>query len=994
MVEKVNDVVTQVVSAKSSDNNNNVPEAVAANSPSNKNSPNKSDLLKVLAFQFFEAYYTKLSDHPDDIGTFYGDDSSFVLGDVEETGRENIQRAIEKMNFGACKSRFYSVKAAPEMGDNCKVFQVCGELTLKGQPAPRRFCQTIVLSCVPPNVLYVKSNIFQWLDIAFPMNSSEKVYFISAPATIPAPASITPVENGTCNINKPIEKDVVVTTSVEPILNGGVILTNGGSTHQSPKPAANLVIVSTTAEAIIAPPPGLEKVNENVLPLQTNKSPLPTHSVSGTPSPHQNEVVEVDKGQFTPKSWNKVVSGGQNKMLNIQPNVTTTTTVPIKSSIDVKKTMQSQNIGSVNNTQKQRQSPPQKQHLAENNNVGGQPQQKRSSSLAITPGVEFVGIKPLSLRKEYKTAFGFIDFTTGNDVQNVYDAAKKTGEKRGGDKGGGGGLQLRVSIPTFEFDVMPTRTDTVVQNTCSSQYSPLGIFILSKDEAAEHVLFMYPFNPDLNFEDDENTKDECIGLECWKEKDDLLSEQQKSVDNEELETRTSGLPVKMLATLLQTNTGNKEGEPFEIKVNNIRFAGVPWCVDACEGVCLAVVFILSSSCGCHIVEAFQRLSKKIAVAISAEQQRCNYLSEQICLMQPSHDEFEAMGDEQRRGRSPYETILAKSGLAQHLRDIYNDVCEYGMVDVFVNDSSEVGFCVEPKAMFHAGLTPRSSTQIESLMSKIRPYHGILFLEDSVPNPGSNPFVLRFLDNYEPTRSIEEMASLSNLVLAQALQIVRHYLLWSRAIIIYPICASNVYANAVKLPPGYKQLETAFTQQFPDFKLNDIFEAFSPPCSLGSYLQDTAIYGGKPNVPIGLFVFLLRNQLLIQLHTYIYLLPFASNPLQQQQQNEIERQKPQRILGPKIQNYLNSSRDLNDLVKSNILSICSKFYKTSNTEESELFIFVIDFLRIIPFLNGRDHMEEIIYQLSLDRSTVMRILDTFSEIICTFQCQDLVVDDDN
>ena len=129
-------------------------------------------------------------------------------------------------------------------------------------------------------------------------------------------------------------------------------------------------------------------------------------------------------------------------------------------------------------------------------------------------------------------------------------------------------------------------------------------------------------------------------------------------------------------------------------------------------------------------------------------------------------------------------------------------------------------------MFHAGLTPRSSTQIESLMSKIRPYHGILFLEDSVPNPGSNPFVLRFLDNYEPTRSIDEMASLSNLVLAQALQIVRHYLLWSRAIIIYPICASNVYANAVKLPPGYKQLETAFTQQFPDFKLNDIFEAVS------------------------------------------------------------------------------------------------------------------------------------------------------------------------
>lgn len=72
-----------------------------------------------------------------------------------------------------------------------------------------------------------------------------------------------------------------------------------------------------------------------------------------------------------------------------------------------------------------------------------------------------------------------------------------------------------------------------------------------------------------------------------------------------------------MATLLHTNESNKEGEPFEIKVNNIRFAGVPWCLDSCDGgICLSVVFILSGSARCHIVEAFQRLSKKIAVAIS------------------------------------------------------------------------------------------------------------------------------------------------------------------------------------------------------------------------------------------------------------------------------------------------------------------------------------------------------------------------------------------
>ena len=51
---------------------------------------------------------------------------------------------------------------------------------------------------------------------------------------------------------------------------------------------------------------------------------------------------------------------------------------------------------------------------------------RQLNSLAeITQGVEFVAIKPLSLRKEYKHAFGFVDFTSAEDMQAVYDAAKK-----------------------------------------------------------------------------------------------------------------------------------------------------------------------------------------------------------------------------------------------------------------------------------------------------------------------------------------------------------------------------------------------------------------------------------------------------------------------------------------------------------------------------------------------------------------------------------------
>jgi hypothetical protein len=74
----------------------------------------------------------------------------------------------------------------------------------------------------------------------------------------------------------------------------------------------------------------------------------------------------------------------------------------------------------------------------------------------------------------------------------------------------------------------------------------------------------------------------------------------------------------MLAPLLQTKGRGADGEPFEIKVDNIRFVGFPWRIESCGSLCLAVIFILPGAADPHIVEAFQRLSKKIAIAINVK----------------------------------------------------------------------------------------------------------------------------------------------------------------------------------------------------------------------------------------------------------------------------------------------------------------------------------------------------------------------------------------
>lgn len=112
----------------------------------------------------------------------------------------------------------------------------------------------------------------------------------------------------------------------------------------------------------------------------------------------------------------------------------------------------------------------------------------------------------------------------------------------------------------------------------------------------------------------------------------------------------------MLAPLLCPKDGDRSA-PFEIKVDNVCFAGYPW-RSAGSSRNLAVVFALPGSVESHVVESFQNLSKKIATAIQSEQLRCNYLRQQIAIMQPVHDEVETMSDEHRK-RSPYPTILGE-----------------------------------------------------------------------------------------------------------------------------------------------------------------------------------------------------------------------------------------------------------------------------------------------------------------------------------------------
>lgn len=75
------------------------------------------------------------------------------------------------------------------------------------------------------------------------------------------------------------------------------------------------------------------------------------------------------------------------------------------------------------------------------------------------------------------------------------------------------------------------------------------------------------------------------------------------------------LPIKVIAAMLQpSDDSNGGGVPFEVKIDKLRYVCNPLHIRR-SAQSIAVVFVLHASCSDQVVEAYQNLSRKLAIAI-------------------------------------------------------------------------------------------------------------------------------------------------------------------------------------------------------------------------------------------------------------------------------------------------------------------------------------------------------------------------------------------
>lgn len=224
---------------------------------------------------------------------------------------------------------------------------------------------------------------------------------------------------------------------------------------------------------------------------------------------------------------------------------------------------------------------------------------------------------------------------------------------------------------------------------------PLSVILVKSDSKGDRLLFRFPYSA---HEGQEN------GKQLHRKNPFALTVSESIQGDPPIQklNRTNGylsnFPDEVLSNLFAVKSELCEAK-FELKVNNVRFIGHPSLVQPCVKrgkspnkpiILLNIVFALQASASHSIVKCYCELSKRLVTALKQEEKRCGYVNHQVKIMISAHDESES------EGLDPFEMILEQSSLASDLKNIYSDLCTSGLVQIRINRTLPMSFCLPQK----------------------------------------------------------------------------------------------------------------------------------------------------------------------------------------------------------------------------------------------------------------------------------------------------------
>ncbi|XP_039286366.1 GATOR complex protein NPRL3 isoform X1 [Nilaparvata lugens] len=577
--------------------------------------------------------------------------------------------------------------------------------------------------------------------------------------------------------------------------------------------------------------------------------------------------------------------------------------------------------------------------------------------------------------------------------------------------------------------------------------NPLSVFLVKSDSKGDRLLFRYPYVGDSRIEQNQqNRKKNPYALSVAE--DLLLSPPPQSFNIEK--GQLIGFTDEVLSTLFAVKQELCDNK-FELKVNDVRFVGHPTLLQTSNRskfspeskqnnpsiLLIHIVFALQAVASHSIVKCYYDLSKRLGVALRHEERRCGYVTQEMKTMIAAHDDIAAR--EEKEGKtseeniSPFDLILQQCSLARDLKSAYDDLCSNGVVKLRINRWIELSFCLTQKV--HQSLTQKvykgfmiEPEAIDRCLENLRPYHGLLLLVDqnllldSFP-PDASPALTRLVSMYSPLKNLQTLSADADLTLAQVFNLAGHLVYWGNAMIIYPICESNMYTLSADAPTHVNSpLVEKFSEHFVGECLLQMMSEFSLPISIRQ--KSSPLDAAQFETQLAhMIVWMLQHRLLTQLHTYVYFMPSekglgpAANSHQELQETPsatvVTRREGSLQSTPDEMPHVASESDLSSIVSDDLSGLTPQSqmnnwlnetvwrddYLTDFTEEEKSAILKIpassnpEDLKLLVHLihqgycQGQHHLEEIMYLENVRRSQLLQLLDKFRDVLVTCQTED-------
>jgi len=385
-----------------------------------------------------------------------------------------------------------------------------------------------------------------------------------------------------------------------------------------------------------------------------------------------------------------------------------------------------------------------------------------------------------------------------------------------------------------------------------------------------------------------------------------------------------------------------------------------------------VVFVISPpdlELNTQIDMLYDHIIKRYTTALRYEQLRCQYVKNEA-------DKVLTIKEEAINQGTPYsqvmQSILAESSLARDIKHIFTALSSNSIAHVIVNDFIDLSLQLpvvgnQPKLSMmlqYPGATNPVNESVASIYGVgayeydkypvLCPYHTLLLLEDpeevlkSMPLD-SNPTLVQLVQILTPTQSLQELHMLLDCSLAQIYRLAAHLIYWRKVKLIHAIHARNVYAvSPVADMDKLKELEG-------DFKLH--IQSVDLATLLAQLSSAKPLYMVAPSKEVRqqyceAITLLLKFDIVIQLHMYLVLLPST------------KEMSPNSV----SEDQLGTSPG-DDWVK--------RFASEKAPREvAELFE------RLVPYLNGRHHTEEIMFREGVTRKQLNLVLKYYADFIVT------------